>query len=511
MQHRTALQQHTTQGAQNGQQGVPAAPEQDVRGMLPPGCADAAWEDEAPCSSPSSQPSIRAPAAARGQDKGPTAYSSQPSKVSPSLGTGQPLATPRPLRRQNLSCQEQAHSGHSLGAQQQVPDQLSPIHALLREGQEASEQHNSAAPAAARSRDLGRHGMGTAGDAQAEQQSAWSNPQQQDCGSAAGSRSYEPRVQAAFGEPAQEMDPGRERHGSLTTGVSLAAGDSHHEGGSSHHQWPAGSSRPSADAEEQAAGENSGKGTDMTYQLWQHLNNLRNIADPSSEEWLAAEPDDEEIATAYEEWLVANDFPEDQEGWVQHCMEAVLGPGQYGQQGQSGFDQGYGNGFQHSYDCDSYQSEAGFDASPEEDYQHWQVGDSASSTPAKAPNVLPLESHARMTYMIRQFCGLNIVLGPSLSTILTVQEDAAKDVYHHGEGQSQQPQAQDRAPLNGSTIEQRKADSGSRDQGNHPGGARWTSLTVKILYTCGMTCDCLLSCTGTPSALYETVPFALLA
>ena len=50
---------HTTQGAQNGQQTVPSAAEQDVRAMLPPGCADAAWEDEAPCSSPSSQLSFQ--------------------------------------------------------------------------------------------------------------------------------------------------------------------------------------------------------------------------------------------------------------------------------------------------------------------------------------------------------------------------------------------------------------------------------------------------------------------
>ena len=471
---------HSIQGAQNGQQGINVAPEQAVSGILPPGFADAAWEDEAPCSSPSIQPSNRAPTAARGQGTGTTAHSLQQSAVSPTSRTGQPLATPRPLRRQNSPCQEQGHSGHSMGAQQQVSDQLSPMPAFLKEGREASAQHSSAAPAAARSRDAGQHVMGTAGDALAEQQTAWSHPQQQECGSAAGSRSYEPRVQAASGKLAQDMQPGRGRNRSLATGVSLAAGDSHHEGGCPHHQLPAGSLRPSADNEEQAAGETSGRATDMTYQLWQHLYNLRNRADPSSEEWPAADRDDEELATAYEEWRVANDTPDDQGGWVEHCKEAVLGHGQYGQHGQSGFDQGYGNGFQHSYEYDSYQSEAGFGDSPEEDYQPWQVGNSASSTPAKAPNVPPLESHAQMTYMIRQFCGLNTVLGPGLSTVLTVQEDAAEDVYHHGEASSQQPQAQDRAPLNGSAIEQRKADSGSRDQGNHLGGARWTYPIVKI-------------------------------
>ena len=85
-----------------------------------------------------------------------------------------------------------------------------------------------------------------------------------------------------------------------------------------------------------------------------------------------------------------------------------------------------------------------------------------------------------MTYMIRQLCGLSIVLGPNLSTILTVQEDAAEGVYHHGQGPSQQPQAQDRSPVNGSTSAQWKADSGSRDQANLLDGARWTHSIVKI-------------------------------
>ena len=474
---------HATQGAQNGQQGVRAAPEQDVRGMLPPGCADAAWEDEAPCSSPSSQPSNST--AARGQDSGATAHSSQAFKASPSLRTGQPVAPLRPLRRQSPPCQEQVNSGRSTGTQQQDHDQLTPVQFLLREVREISAQLSSAAPAAARSRDSGQHGMGMARGAQAEQQSARPNAQQQDCGSAAGSRSYEPAEQTAFGELAREMKPGRESLRSLSNGAWLAAGDSHDEDGSSHHQSPAGITRPSANDEDQGAEEDGGNGAGMTYRMWQHLNSLQDGAGPSYKEWLAAEADDEDDGTAYEEWLVANDFPDDQEGWVEHCMEAVLGHGQYGQHGQSGLDQGYGNGFHHSYDCDSYQSEAGFVDGAEEDYQRWQVGISASSTPAKAPDVLPLEAHAQMTYMSRQFCGLNIVLVPSLSSILTVQEDAAKDVYHHGDGSSQQPQGQDRAPVNGSATEQRMADSGSRGQANHTDGSRWTCLVVKRLVCLG--------------------------
>ena len=323
--------------------------------------------------------------------------------------------------------------------------------------------------------------MGMARGAQAEQQSARHNAQQQDCGSAAGSRSYEPAGQAAFSELAHEMEPGEEPLRSLSTGAWLTAGDSHDEHGSSHHQSPAGITRPSANFEEQGAGEDGGNGAGMTYRMWQHLSSLQDGAGLSYEEWRAAEADDEDDGTAYEEWLVANDFPDDQEGWVEHCMEAVLGNGQHGQHERSGFDQGCGNGFHHSYDCDSYQSEAGFGDGPEEDYQRWQVGNSASSTPAKAPNVLPLEAHAQMTYKIRRFSGLKIVLVPSLSSILTAQEDAAKDVYHHEDGSSQQPQAQDRAPVNGSAIEQRKADSGSRGQRSHLAGSRWTHLTVMHL------------------------------
>ena len=400
---------HSTQGAQNGQQGATAAPEQDVREMLPPGCADAAWEDETPCSSPSSQPSNRASAAARGQDSGAAARSLQPSAVSATSRSGQPLASPVPLRRQSPPCQEQVHSGRSTGTQQQDHDQLTPVQFLLREVPEISAQLSSAAPAAARSRDSGQHGMGMARGAQAEQQSARHNAQQQDCGSAAGSRSYEPAGQAAFSELAHEMEPGEEPLRSLSTGAWLTAGDSHDEHGSSHHQSPAGITRPSANFEEQGAGEDGGNGAGMTYRMWQHLSSLQDGAGLSYEEWRAAEADDEDDGTAYEEWLVANDFPDDQEGWVEHCMEAVLGNGQHGQHERSGFDQGCGNGFHHSYDCDSYQSEAGFGDGPEEDYQRWQVGNSASSTPAKAPNVLPLEAHAQMTYKIRRFSGLKIV------------------------------------------------------------------------------------------------------
>ena len=477
----------STHGTQNGRQGVPAAPEQGLRSILPPGCADAAWEDKAPCCSLSIQPSNRASAAARGQDSGATARSLQPSAVSPTSRTGQPLASPVPLRRQSPPCQEQVNSGRSTGTQQQDHDQLTPVQFLLREVREISAQLSSAAPAAARSRDSGQHGMGMARGTQAEQQSARPNAQQHDCGSAtaAGSRSYEPAEQTAFGELAREMEPGREPLRSLSNGAWLAAGDSHDEDGSSHHQSPAGITRPSANDEEQGAGEDGGNGAGMTYRMWQHLNSLQDGAGLSYEEWRAAEADDEDDGTAYEEWLVANDFPDDQEGWVEHCMEAVLGHGQYGQHGQSGFDQGYGNGFHHSYDCDSYQSKAGFGDGPEEDYQRWQVGNSASSTPAKAPNVLPLEADAQMTYMIRQFCGLNIVLVPSLSSILTVQEDAAKDVYHHGDGSSQQPQGQDRAPVNGSATEQRMADSGSENQANLLDGSRWTCLIVKRLVCLG--------------------------
>ena len=382
----------STQGTQDGRQGATSAPQQDVRGILPAGCADAAWEDDAPCSSHSSQPSNRASAAVRGQDSGAAAHSSQPSKVSPTSRTGQPVTTPRPLRRQSLPCQEQVHLGPSTATQQQHHDQLAPMQFLLREMREMPAQLSSAAPAAARSRDSGQHDMRSARGTQAEQQSAWSKPQQQDCGSAAGSRSYEPTEQAAFGELAQEIEPGREPHGSPSNGAWLAAGGSHNEGGSAQHQWPAGIARPSAYAEEQAAGKHTGNGAVRTHHMWQHSNGLRDTAGPSSEEWLAAEADDEDDGTAYEEWLVANDFTDDQEGWVQHYMEAVLGHGKHGQ-GDS--DHGCGDGFHHTYDCDSYPSEAGLGVGAEEEYQHWQVASSAFPTPG-APDALILEAHAQM-------------------------------------------------------------------------------------------------------------------
>ena len=249
----------STYGTQNGRQGDPAAPEQDVRGMLPPGCADAAWEDNVPCSSSSSQPSNRASAAARGQDSDATAHSSQPEKPSPTSRTGQPLAMPVPLRRQSSLGQEQVHSRHSASTQQQGHDQLTPMQFLLREVREESAQLSSATPAAARSRDSSQHGMGSARGAQAEQQSARSNAQQQDRGSAAGSRSYEPAEQAAF-ELAKEIEPGREPLRSLFNGAWLAAGDSHDEGGPPHHQSPAGLTRPGANDEKQGAGDHSGNG-----------------------------------------------------------------------------------------------------------------------------------------------------------------------------------------------------------------------------------------------------------
>ena len=379
----------STQDTQNGRQGISAAPEQDVRGALPPGGADAAWEDEAPGSSHGSQPSNRASAAARGQDCGGTAHSSQPFKGSPILRSGQPLAMPRPLHRQSSTRQKQVHSGLSTGTQRQGYDQLNPMQTVLRELREVCAQLSSTAPAAARSRELGQHDTGLARGAQAEQQGAWSNPQHQDYGSAAGSRSYEPAEQATSGELGQEMEPGREPPQSLSDGAWLAAGDSHDEGGCPQYRWPAGITKSSAYDEEQAAGEDSSNGAVSTYHMWQQQNSLQDRAGLSYKDWLAAEADKEDDGTAYEEWLVANDFTDNQEGWVQHCMEAVLGQGQHVHE--------YGNGFHHSYDCDSYQSEAGFGDGPEEDYRHWQVGIPAHCTPG-APNVLFLEAQAQMRY-----------------------------------------------------------------------------------------------------------------